>query len=114
MTQIEDTMETFNVRDLRDHLGEVTKAAEDGKLSMITKHGVPLFLTVPFSERLLEHGLNVNLAFFLFSEGLMSLGKAASFSGLSKEAFIEALGASGFAAVDYSAKELDAELESLR
>ena len=46
-------MDTFTVRDLREHTGALIHDAQIGKLSLITKHGHPVFLAVPFSEDLL-------------------------------------------------------------
>lgn len=47
-------MDSFTVRDLREHTGHLIHDAEAGKLSLVTKHGRPVFLAVPFSEELLE------------------------------------------------------------
>ena len=53
------------------------------------------------------------LACHLFSEGVVSLAKAARLGGLSNEAFIERLGAMGVPAVDYDASEIDGEVDLL-
>ena len=37
-------MHTFTVRDLREHTGELIRGAENGELSVITKHGTPVFI----------------------------------------------------------------------
>ena len=46
-------MEMFTVRDLRNRTGELIREAELGHLSLITKHGQPVFVAVPFDEALL-------------------------------------------------------------
>ena len=46
--------EAFTVRDLRERTGELIRGAEDGHLSVVTKHGNPVFVAVPFDEVLLE------------------------------------------------------------
>lgn len=105
-------METFTVRDLREHTGTLIHDAELGKLSLITKHGRPVFLAVPFTSDLLDLGLRTALAVKLFQDETVSLGKAAKMAGLTIETFIEKLGQLGIAVADYSADELARELKA--
>lgn len=107
-------METFSIRDLRERTGELVRQAEAGRLSLVAKHGHPLFVAVPLDEHLLEQGVAVALACRLFAEKAVSLGKAAKLAGLPVEAFVERLGAMGIPAVDYPAEELDQELAALQ
>jgi predicted HTH domain antitoxin len=104
-------MDTFTVRDLREHTGALIHDAEAGKLSLITKHGRPVFLAVPFSQELLELGLRSAIAIKLYQEETLSVGKAAKLAGQSIEAFIERLGSLGIPVVNYSAAEIDQELK---
>ena len=46
----------FTIRDLRERTGEITGNAERGRVSLVTKHGRPAFLAVPFGQRLLDLG----------------------------------------------------------
>ena len=69
---------------LRERSGELTREAEAGHLSLVTKRGQPLFVTVPVSEELLDKGTRVSLA--------------------------EHLSRLGIAIVDYPADELEEEL----
>lgn len=105
-------MDTFTVRDLREHTGVLISDAEEGKLSLVTKHGRPVFIAVPFSEDLLEMGLRSTLAIKLYQEETLTLEKAAKFAGQSIEALIEKLGVLGIPIVRYSADDLDKELEN--
>jgi prevent-host-death family protein len=107
-------MDAFTVRDLRERTGELIREAESGKLSVVTKHGKPVFVAVPLDERLLEDGLRIALAVKLYEEDVLGLAKAARFAGLPTEAFLEYLKKHGVAAVRYTAADLDAELASLR
>jgi len=107
-------METFSIRDLRERTGELVREAEAGHLSIVAKHGRPLFITVPLDERLLKEGVAVALAVRLYAEKAVSLGKAAKLAQLPIEAFIRQLGAAGVPAVDYPPEELDEELAALR
>lgn len=106
-------METFSIRDLRERSGELVRQAEAGHLSVVAKHGRPLFVAVPMDEHLLKQGVAVALAVRLFADKTVSLGKAAKLAGLPLEDFITHLGAMGVPAVDYPAEELDAELAAI-
>lgn len=104
-------MHTFTVRDLREHTGDLIHDAEKGKLSLITKHGRPIFLAVPFTEELLDLGLKSALAMKLYNEGTITLGKAAKLAGISIEAFIEKLGKLGISIAKYDSNELLKEIK---
>lgn len=106
------TLDVFTVRDLREHTGSLIHGAEEGHLSLITKHGRPIFLAVPFTTDLLSFGLNVALALKLFKAEIVTIEKAAKLAGLNIESFIEKLGQLGIPSVKYSADELDQELKN--
>lgn len=104
-------VDTFTVRDLREHTGALIHDAENGKLSLITKHGRPVFLAVPFTEELLDMGLRSAIAVKLYKEEAVTLEKAAKLANLPVEAFIEKLGKLGVPVVSYPADEIDQELK---
>ena len=106
-------METFSVRELRERTDDLVRNAEAGRLSLVAKHGPPLFLAVPLDEHLLESGVTVALACRLFGEKAIGFGKAARLAGLSPQAFIERLGAMGIPAADYDPPELEGEMTRL-
>ena len=106
-------MKTFNIRDLRQRTGSLVREAEQGGLSIVTKHGRPVFVALPLSDRLLEAGVHQALAIQLFENGTLSLSKAARLADLSIERFLEALAAAGVDAVSYPPEELDEELRTL-
>jgi len=106
-------METFSIRDLRDRTGDLVRAAEAGGLSIVAKHGRPVFIAVPFDEISLQNGIKVSVATKLFREHVVSLGKAAKIAGMTKVDFIGVLGAHGIPAVDYSPSQLNDELTLL-
>jgi prevent-host-death family protein len=108
------TVDTFTVRDLRERTGQLIRDAEEGKLSLVTKHGQPVFIAVPFDEWLLRFGLAVALAIRLYEQDVLSLGQASKIAGLSEEEFIEKLDAAGVAAARYSPDELDHEVAVLQ
>jgi len=105
-------MEAFTVRGLREHSGVLIHDAEVGKLSVVTKRGKPVFLAIPFNEELIQAGLRPAIAVNLYKEGILTLEKAAKFSGQTIESFIERLGGLGIPLVDYPISEVMKELES--
>lgn len=105
-------LDVFSARDLRQRSGQLLGDAEQGRLSLITKHGRPAIVAVPFDQRLLEAGVHVSLAINLFEAGQVSLAQAAKLAGLSQEAMLERLGEVGAVVVDYPPEELSAELDA--
>ena len=101
---------TYTARELRNLSGEVTKQAELGNLGLITKHGKPIMLTIPFDEVVLALGVHRSLALQLFDAGQLTLAQAAKLADMSLERFIALLGEVGINAVDYPPEELDDEL----
>jgi prevent-host-death family protein len=105
-----ETLDVFSVRDLRTRSSDLLKDAELGQISLITKHGRPAILALPFDRRLLDQGVHRALALSLYESRQLTLAQAAKVAGLSLDGFIDVLGALGVAAVDYPAEELAAEL----
>jgi prevent-host-death family protein len=103
-------METFTIRDLRDRTGELVRQAEAGHLSVVTKHGQPVFVAVPFDEQLLKYGVHVALAVKLFDEEKISLGQAVRIAGMSHSEFIDLLGSLRIPVVRLESGELEGEL----
>ncbi len=107
-------MQTYNVytmRELHNCSDELISQTEQGKLGLITKQGKPLMLTIPFDEVVLSLGVHRSLALDLFATHQLTMVQAAKLANMSLEFFIALLGEVGIDAVDYSADELDAELE---
>lgn len=104
--------EVFSVHDLRNRSSALLRDADEGRLAIITEHGRPAILALPFDERLLRQGVSRAAALALFEAGLLTLAQSARLAELSLEDFIELLGELGIAAVDYPADELASELEA--
>jgi prevent-host-death family protein len=100
-------MDAFTIRDLRERTGELIRDAEAGKLSIVTKHGQPVFVAVPFDETLLKEGVGVALA---VKHEVISLGKAAKLAGMPISEFIDHLGALKISVVRYGKEDLQREL----
>lgn len=103
---------SFSVRDLRQRSGELLRNAENGQLAMITKHGRPTILAVPFDDRLLEAGVHRALALHLFEQGQLTLAQAAKVASVNVEDFMQVLSEAGVTAVDYPPSELEDELRT--
>jgi prevent-host-death family protein len=93
-------METFAVRDLREHTGELVRNAEGGQLSVVSKHGKPLFVAVPFTEALLAAGVSVALADKLVLSGELSVASGAKLAGMPYARYLQHLGAMGYSLLD--------------
>ena len=107
-------VDVFSARDLRNRAGGLLKDAEEGKLSVITKHGRPAAIAVPFGNELLEQGVHRRLAVQLFEQRLLGLASAAKLAGLPVELFIEVLDMLQVDVVDYPPEEVADELGVLR
>ena len=105
-----EKFDVFSARDLRNRSGELLKDAEAGQVSLITKHGKPAILAIPFDNWLLNHGVHRAMALHLFTSHQLTLAQSAKMADLSLEEFIEFLGSVGVPAVDYPPEELDDEL----
>lgn len=103
----------FSARDLRNRAGGLLKDAEEGRISVVTKHGRPAALAVPFDALLLELGAHRHLAAQLFAQRMLTLAQAAKLADLPIEQFLDVLGASGVDVVDYPTEEVHAEIEAL-
>ena len=106
-------MQTFSIRDLRDRSGELSREAEAGRLSLVTRHGQPLFVSVPFTEDVVASGVHTALAVSLFKSGDLSLGLAAKLARIPYADFIDYLGELKIPVVNYDPAELDSELKLL-
>ena len=109
-----EPLDVFTVRDLRERSGDLLRDAEQGRLALITKHGRPAILALPFDERLLTHGIHRALALHLVEAGQVTLAQGAKLAGLPLEGFIELLGQAGIAAVSYPPEDLADEVEAAR
>jgi predicted HTH domain antitoxin len=106
------SLAVYSARDLRLRAGELFRDAESGRLAILTKHGKPVVMAVPFDDRLVTYGVHRALALSLFEAGLTTLAQAARIAGLSLEELIGLLGELGINAVDYPTQELDEEFEA--
>ena len=106
-------MEAFAVRDLREHTGELVRNAENGEYSVVSKHGKPLFVAMPFNDALLKAGVSVALADKLVLKAELSVAAGAKLAGLPYARYLQHLGALGYSMLGESS-DTDAELVLLQ
>ena len=99
-------MHAFNIRELREKTGALVRSAEAGELSMVTKHGRPVFLTIPVDDRLITLGANSAIATHLYESGVVSAAKAAKIAGLPLFSFLKALSKLEIPVVDQTPEEI--------
>ena len=80
---------------------------------MITKHGNPMILAVPFDSQLLNLGVNKSLALHLFEKKIVTLSQASKIAKLSIDEFLEILKETDIDVVDYPENEVDMDLENI-
>lgn len=103
-------MQTFSIRELRERSGDLSREAEEGRLSLVTRHGQPLFVSVPFSEELLQAGVHTALAVNLFKSGDLTPSRAAKLARMSLQQFLEYVSARGISVVTHEPDDLAQEL----
>ena len=104
-------MQSFAVRDLREHTGDLVRNAESGEYSVVSKHGKPLFVALPFDDQLLRAGVAVALADKLVQSGELSIAAGAKLANMPYAHYLRHLGEIGFSMLD--ASDLSAELDAL-
>ena len=103
-------MQTFSIRELRERSGDLSREAEEGRLALVTRHGQPLFVSVPFTDELVDAGVHVALAVSLFKDGELTPGRAAKVARMSLPQFLAHVSAQGIPVVDHDPAELEQEL----
>lgn len=104
-------LDVFTARDLRNNVGGLIKDATNGELSLITKHGKPTAITLPFNKELLSLGINRALATKLYELKLATFSQAAKIANLSVYEFMDILKETDIVSVDYPEDELEKEVE---
>lgn len=103
-------MLALKTNELQQRANDLIRNAEQGHMSVVTKEGRPLFVTVPASERLEEAGVFEAIAVKLVAEGALSLSQGAHLARQAVEEFLDTLAAAEVDVVDYPAHELADEL----
>ena len=73
----------------------------------------PNLLKFGFDQAKIQHNINAWLAISLFTEGILSSGKAGEILGITRIEFLDLLRKRGIAYLDYSEQELDEEFSAV-
>ncbi|MGH8681137.1 MAG: UPF0175 family protein [Burkholderiales bacterium] len=103
-------MGSISVEELARSPARLIEEAESGEVAIVTKDGRPLFLAVPYDERLAKEEVHVVVAVHLYEKGIVSLGRAAKVAGLPLTDFIDRLGTLKIPVARYSSDELLREI----
>ena len=109
-----ENCEVFTVRDLKNNASQLIKKAEHGQYSLITKHGHPAAITIPFDDKLLELGVGKSLALHLYEKKHITLSQAAKLSDVTIESFLEILKGFKINVVEYPPEELETDLKNIQ
>jgi predicted HTH domain antitoxin len=73
-----------------------------------------LSLTIPFSIDIDKGEALMAIASRLYEKGKLSLGQASELAGLSKKAFMEALGSYGVSIINHPSSDLDRDIANAK
>lgn len=100
------TIKIYSARELRGNT-----FLDDPSVSIITMHGVPIKVTIPFDERLLQEGIARAFALHLVENQLITQCQGAKMANLALEDFLELMAHYKLPATYVSATELQKELK---
>ena len=103
-------MKIFTICEVSKRSGDLSREAEEGRLVLVTRQGQPLFISVPFTDDVVEAGVHAALAAQLFESGVLTSARAAKLAGMSLPRFLSHVSARGTPVVDHDPKELETEL----
>lgn len=98
-------MQVIGIKELQTNPSKLTKAFSQNDYALITKHGQPLGLALPFSGSVMDQGLKPWYAIKGFQNGDLSLGQLARVLDKSKHETVRFLGLLGIPLADYDLEE---------
>ena len=98
-------MQVIGIKELQTNPAKLTQAFQQRDYLLITKHGQPLGLALPFDDKLMDQGLSTWLAIKSFQSGDLSLGQLSKTLGKNQHDTIKFLGHLGVAIADYDFAE---------
>ncbi len=98
-------MQVIGIKELQTNLSKLTKAFQERDYLLITKHGQPLGIALPFAEGVMEQGLMPWFAIKGFQNGDLSLGQPSKVLGKNQHETTKLLGLLGIPVADYDFAE---------
>lgn len=95
------TIKTYSARELRD-----SHFLADDSVSVITSHGKPVKVAIPFDERMLGEGVSRALALNLVENHVITQVKGAKMAEMSLASFLQLMSRFGIPAADQDTQEL--------
>jgi len=99
------TVKTYTSREIREN-----RFIEDDSVSIITSHGKPVKITIPFDERIFHEGLEKAFALHLVENHVLTQAKAAKLAGLSLTSFLSLMAKYCISAAGQTKEEITEEL----
>lgn len=106
-------MQIIGIKELQTNPAKLTKAFQEHDYLLITKHGQPLGLAIPFDEGIMDKGLMPWFAIKGFQNGDLSLGQLAKMLNKTHHDTIKLLGSLGVPIADYDLEEDLAAIEQI-
>lgn len=100
------TVKTYSARDLRS-----SKFLADDSLSIITSHGKPVKVTIPFNDIMFSEGISRSLALNLVETHLITQVQGAKMANMSLESFIGLMAQFQIPAADQTSQEVYDEVK---
>jgi predicted HTH domain antitoxin len=98
-------MQVIGIKELQTNPGKLSSAFNQQDYALITKHGKPFGVALPFTDSLMEHGLKPWYAIKGFQNGDLSLGQLSKTLEKTHHETIKLLGLLGVAIADYDLEE---------
>ncbi len=100
------TVKTYSARDLRD-----SQFLTDDSLSIITSHGKPVKVTIPFDDIMFNEGISRSLALNLVESHLITQVQGARMAGMTLESFLELMAQFKIPAANQTSQEIRNEVD---
>lgn len=96
---------TYTSREIREN-----RFIEDKSVSIITSHGKPVKIAIPFDDRVFHEGLEKAVGLYLVEHHILTQAKAAKIASLSLVAFLDLMAKYGISAANQTEQEIHEEL----
>ncbi len=100
------TIKTYSARELRD-----SHFLTDDSVAVITSHGKPVKVAIPFDDRMFSEGFSRALALNLVENHIITQVQAAKMAEMSLESFLKLMAKFNIPAADMNAHELIDDLK---
>jgi len=95
------TVKTYSARDLRD-----SRFLSDDSLSIITSHGKPVKVTIPFDDIMFSEGISRSLALNLVESHLITQVQGARMANIPLESFLALMAQFQISAADQTSQDV--------